>query len=317
MTKGMSFILLIFFFATLPTASLSSLLVGVVTNDAAIICSSSVLTKNGLAMREDFDWIRQLGENCLVGVQGDSSDSEFLLMQLESSNRDHELKFGSSLSCRSIAHLCRRIISKFLRSNQLKVSVLIGGWNSNIGRPSLYWLDSIGTNCFSNSNSNHHSCITELIMRPKRAGAIQEVPYAAHGEGFSFVLGLLDSINRVKSQSSTDKGTEILVKSSAFSYQDLKKKDKSEPSLSEKEIAVIRESPNEIDSMSEPYSSRFSLIGKENNDVKGSILRMNIAEGVSTVRSCMDAARKRTTQILGPCRVKGVTGSGCRDLGFV
>ena len=313
----MSFILLIFFLATLPTASLSSLLVGVVTNDAAIICSSSVLSKNGVAMREDFDWIRQLGEDCLVGVQGDSSDSEFLLMQLESSNRDHELKFGYSLSCRSIAHLCRRIISKFLRSNQLKVSVLIGGWNSNIGRPSLYWLDSIGTNCFSNSNSNHHSCITELIMRPKRAGAIQEVPYAAHGEGFSFVLGLLDSINREKSQSSADKATDFLVESSAFSYQDMKNKDKSEPSLSGKEIAGTRESPDQIDSMGEPYSSQLSFIGKKKIDVRGSILQMNIAEGVSTVRSCMDAARKRTTQTLGRCRVKGVTGSGCRDLGFV
>lgn len=143
-SKRMSFLQRSFFLLTLLTTSFSSLLVGVVTRDAAIISSSGVLSKNGVAMREDFDWIRTLGEACLVGIQGDSSDCEFLLTQLESSNRDHELKFGYSLSCRSVAHLCRRIVAKFLRSNQLKVSVLIAGWNSKIDCPSLYWLDSIG-----------------------------------------------------------------------------------------------------------------------------------------------------------------------------
>lgn len=124
--------------------SLSSLLVGVVTKDAAIISSSSVFSKNGVAMREDFDWIRQVGEQCLVGIQGDSSDCSFLLSQLESSNRDHLLTFGRSLPSSSVAHLCRRIIYKFLRSNQLKVSVLIAGWNNDRNCPSLFWLDASG-----------------------------------------------------------------------------------------------------------------------------------------------------------------------------
>lgn len=124
--------------------SSSSLLIGVVTKDAAIISSTSVFTKNGVAMREDFDWIRQLGDDCLVGIQGDSSDCEFLLSQLESSNRDHEMKFGRSLTCQSAAHLCRKIIAKYLRSGQLKVCALIAGWNSEQNCPLLYWLDSIG-----------------------------------------------------------------------------------------------------------------------------------------------------------------------------
>ena len=115
------------------------------TKDAAIIGSSSVFDKNGVAMSEDYEWVRQLGDDCLVGVQGDSSDCEYLLSQLESASRDHALTFGHSLSCRSVAHLCRRIIAKFLRSSQLKVSVLIAGWNNDISQPSLFWLDSIGT----------------------------------------------------------------------------------------------------------------------------------------------------------------------------
>jgi 20S proteasome alpha/beta subunit len=123
---------------------LSSMLIGVVTKDAVILSSNNVFSKNGVAMRGDFDWIKQLGDDCLVGVQGDSSDCDFLLSQLESSNRDHQMTFGRSLSCRSVANLCRRIISKFLRSNQLKISVLIAGWDGTKGLPLLFWLDSIG-----------------------------------------------------------------------------------------------------------------------------------------------------------------------------
>lgn len=138
-------LLLIFIYLiTLFSCSLSSLLVGLVTKDAVIISSTSVFEKNGVAMRGDYDWIRQLGDECLVGVQGDSSDCEYLLTRLESSDRDHRLKFGRSLPSRSIANLCRKIISNLLRSQQLKVSVLIGGWNHEKNCPSLYWLDSIG-----------------------------------------------------------------------------------------------------------------------------------------------------------------------------
>ena len=135
-------------FITFTCGCLSSLLVGVVTKDAVIISSSNAFTKNGVTMRGDFDWIRQVGDHCFVGVQGDSSDCEYLLTQLESSNRDHVLTFGRSLPSGSVAHLCRRIIAKFLRSNQLKVSVLIAGWNSDRNCPTLFWLDSIGLEAF-------------------------------------------------------------------------------------------------------------------------------------------------------------------------
>lgn len=124
--------------------SFASLLIGVVTSESVILSSNNVFSKNGVAMRGDYDWIRQMGDDCLVGVQGDSSDCDFLLSQLESSNRDHQMTFGRSAPCRSLAHLCRRIIAQNLRSKQLKVSVLIAGWDCDTNCPSLFWLDSIG-----------------------------------------------------------------------------------------------------------------------------------------------------------------------------
>ena len=141
----MSILMTVSVLMVFASMSFASLLIGVVTSDSVILSSNNVFSKNGVAIRGDFDWIRQLGDDCLIGVQGDSSDCDFLLSQLESSNRDHQMTFGRSAPCRSVAHLCRRIIAQYLRSKQLKVSVLIAGWNYNTNRPSLFWLDSIGT----------------------------------------------------------------------------------------------------------------------------------------------------------------------------
>lgn len=149
----------------------SSMLIGLITKDAALLSSTSDFNKNGVAMRADYDWIKQIGRNCLVGLQGDSSDCDYVITQIESINRDNEMTYtDQSLSCRSVAHLFRRIIANNLRTRQLRVCALIAGWDHERNRPILYWLDSIGS--------------------------IQEVPYGAHGDEFSFVWSLLDRKNR-------------------------------------------------------------------------------------------------------------------------
>ena len=149
----------------------SSMLIGLITKDAALLSSTSDFNKNGVAMRADYDWIKQIGTNCLVGLQGDSSDCDYVVTQIESINRDNELTYADqSLSCRSIAHLFRRIIANNLRTRQLRVCALIAGWDHERNRPVLFWLDSIGS--------------------------IQEVPYGAHGDEFPFVWSLLDRKNR-------------------------------------------------------------------------------------------------------------------------
>ena len=139
-------LLIVLLYISFPLVELS-LLFGVVTKDAALICSTSEFSKNGVTMRSDFDWIRKLGEECLVGLQGNPSDCEYLMSILESANREHQLAYADrSMSSHSIAHLCRRVIANSLRSNQLKVCALISGWNREANAPVMYWLDSIGMN---------------------------------------------------------------------------------------------------------------------------------------------------------------------------
>ena len=127
-------------------------------------------------MRADYDWIHQIGQHCLMGLQGDASDCNFISSHIEAINREHELTYNDrSLSCRSIAHLFRKTIADHLRKNRLQVCAMIAGWDRERDCPVLYWLDSIGS--------------------------LQEVPYAAHGNEFPFVWSLLDSKNREASTS--------------------------------------------------------------------------------------------------------------------
>jgi 20S proteasome alpha/beta subunit len=135
-------------------------------------------------------------------------------------------------------------------------------------------------------------------------GAIQEVPYAAHGEGFAFVLGLLDRSNRQKQRVSTDTFPELEdlpVGTSNMMATPIETSDK-------------HSSQVDINSNGIECASDRMLI-KPQNKRKGSLLLMTVDEGVTVIRSCMDAARKRTLGSLGSCRIKGVTGRGCVDLG--
>lgn len=136
------------------------------------------------------------------------------------------------------------------------------------------------------------------------SGAIQEVPYAAHGEGFSFVLGLLDRSNRQKQRVFADTLSEVEdlpIGSSNMVAASIETADKHGSQL-------------DLNSNGDESKSDRMLI-KSQNKRKGSLLLMTVDEGVTVIRSCMDAARKRTLGSLGSCRIKGVTNHGCIDLG--
>jgi hypothetical protein len=137
-----------------------------------------------------------------------------------------------------------------------------------------------------------------------QTGAIQEVPYAAHGDGFSFVLGLLDRHNRLSERSISNgdsDGTGIdLIAVDENSVVDV---------VSEDEVAS-----DTVHTTS--FVRPFPQLGVKRTQPTGSLLRMSTDEGVAMIRSCMDAARKRTLSCLGSYRIKGVSRAGCKDLGI-
>jgi hypothetical protein len=112
------------------------------------------------------------------------------------------------------------------------------------------------------------------------------VPFAAHGQEFSFVLGLLDRKNRNDGHAATDDqlfATEIIAGDGDVSNDCI------------------------------PIQSETSL---QKTKRTGALLQMDLIGGVSVIRSCIDVARKRTVGRLGSFNIKGVTASGCKDLGL-
>ena len=142
---------------------------GLVVRDAALLSSESAFYgPSGVMQKSDMQYITPLpGGRSLLGLRGDQSDCRYLRSQLEAVCSEHCLNFdGRPLSCSAMANYCRHIISKHMRTRPLAVEVLVAGWDDKTDAPVLYWLDEIG--------------------------AMQQVPYAAHGGQFPFIFSVLD-----------------------------------------------------------------------------------------------------------------------------
>jgi 20S proteasome alpha/beta subunit len=164
----------------------STFLFGFTIKDAVYMSStSSFENKGGVSMKEDVHWITNINtKNILIGLIGDYSDCDYLRTELETANTEHMLSYdGKSMKCKSLAHLCRNIIAKHLRSaSPLQVEALIGGIDTPVGwtdaddyrtpplSPELYWVDGVGS--------------------------LQKVSYAAHGSEAAFFLSTMDNLER-------------------------------------------------------------------------------------------------------------------------
>jgi len=155
-------------------------LFGLVTKDTAFLTTTSTFHgPSGVMMQSDKEWITPLaGGRTLLGLRGDPSDCDYLRSQLELVCNEHVLNFnGRPLSCQAIASYCRHLISKQLRSKPLSVQVLVAGWDDKANVPALFWLDEVG--------------------------ALQQVPYAAHGKELPFIFSVLDRTHALRDSASS------------------------------------------------------------------------------------------------------------------
>lgn len=119
------------------------------------------------------------------------------------------------------------------------------------------------------------------------------MPFAAHGQEFSFVLGLLDRKNSNNGHTATD-GLLSTAEMTATGGNIIDNSD-----------------VNGVNCV--PVQSGTSL---QRTKRTGALLQMDLIGGVNVIRSCIDVARKRTVGRLGSFNIKGVTASGCKDLGL-
>ncbi|RYH15421.1 hypothetical protein EON65_31780 [archaeon] len=150
-----------------------SLLFGFKGKDSVVLSSSSKLGPNGLTLKSDFQFIRSLTDDTIVGFFGDHSDIEFLHGELIKLCKEEETLHGRTLSTTTLAEHCRYIITQHFGNHPLSLNVLIAGMCSRNKKAQLYLVDAIGS--------------------------MKDMPYIACGREISFILSLLDNINREKS----------------------------------------------------------------------------------------------------------------------
>ena len=155
-----------------PFFSTSSLIFGAITKECSILSASCNFSPTGLTIKQDVDRIFEIDNSFLVAATGDQCDCDRIVDILRSQNREYVLSFGRSMSCKSLAHFCGKIIYGQLRKDPYQVQILIAGWNGDTNSAIIFWLDSLG--------------------------AIQEVTHAAHGRDFSSILSILDANDHLK-----------------------------------------------------------------------------------------------------------------------
>jgi 20S proteasome subunit beta 4 len=176
--------------STITTMECSFALTG---KDYVIIAADTTAARSIVKMKVDEDKIKTLSPHLLMAYSGESGSStfstdsksfdfSFFLFDLSVLHAGDTIQFAEyiernirlyhirnlyPLRPQSAASWIRRSLAESLRSRSpYTVNLLIGGFDTADKSPHLYWVDYLGT--------------------------MASVPFAAHGYGSYFALGLLD-----------------------------------------------------------------------------------------------------------------------------
>ena len=151
--------------------------------DYVLIASDMSAARSIIRMKSDEDKTKILGPNLVMAYSGEPGDTVQFAEYVERNLRLYQMRYVHPLRPPSAASWIRRSLADSLRSRHpYSVNLLLGGIDLGEtpvhapdgpkGRPSLYWIDYLGT--------------------------IAEVPFAAHGYGSYFVLSLFDRYHNPK-----------------------------------------------------------------------------------------------------------------------
>eukprot|EP00918_Siedleckia_nematoides_P062752 GHVU01136762.1.p1 GENE.GHVU01136762.1~~GHVU01136762.1.p1 ORF type:complete len:201 (+),score=31.91 GHVU01136762.1:86-688(+) len=141
-------------------------LIGIKGKDFVILAADTVAGRSIMALKHDHDKMFQLGSKLAMVVCGESGDTVQFSEYIAKNIQLYKMRNGYELSPRAAANFTRRTQAEYLRSRTpYHVNMLIGGHDKEEG-PQLFFQDYL----------------TSLV----------EVPYAVHGYGGFFTLGIMD-----------------------------------------------------------------------------------------------------------------------------
>ncbi|KAF8547204.1 20S proteasome subunit [Imleria badia] len=132
-----------------------------------IVAADTTSARSIIKMKDDLDKIKELSSHLLMAYSGEPGDTIQFAEYVERNIRLYQIRHLYPLRPSAAASWIRRSLAESLRSrNPYSVNLLMGGYDLAEHKPTLYWIDYLGT--------------------------IVEVPFAAHGYGSYFALSLLD-----------------------------------------------------------------------------------------------------------------------------
>lgn len=160
-------------------------LIGIKFDSFVILAHDNSAGRSVLMMKQDQDKLICLGERLGMVVCGEAGDTVYFGEYIQKNVTLYRMRNGYALSPRAAANFTRKELAESIRSRSPKlVNLLLGGYDPLHSKSHLYFMDYLGT--------------------------MAEVPYAAHGYGSFFILGILDRFHRP--DMTREKGVELLEK---------------------------------------------------------------------------------------------------------
>lgn len=140
---------------------------GIEFDGGVIIAADQVNARSILTYQSNLDKVVQLSSHSAMGVAGPNSDlvnfseyisKNFALYQLSNN--------GLQLSTAAQANFCRNELAVALRKGPYQVNILLGGYDKNTSKGSLYWMDYLAS--------------------------LSKVSYGAQGYASNFCLSVMD-----------------------------------------------------------------------------------------------------------------------------
>ena len=160
-------------------------LIGIKFDAFVLLAHDNSAGRSVVMMKQDQDKLVRLDDKLGMVVCGEAGDTVYFGEYIQKNVVLYRMRNGYALSPHAAANFTRNELAKSVRSrSSYLVNLLLGGYDTRQDQSHLYFMDYLGT--------------------------MAAVPYAAHGYGSFFILGLLDHLYRPAM--SREEAVELLTK---------------------------------------------------------------------------------------------------------
>merc|ERR1711994_454796 len=136
-------------------------------DDFVMVAADQTNARSIMVMKQDQDKFCQLSDRLVMAVSGESGDTTQFAEYIAKNIQLYKMRNGYELSPAAAANFTRRNLADYLRSRTpYQVNLLIAGFDSETGKPELYFMDYLASMIKTN--------------------------FAAHGYGGFFTTALMD-----------------------------------------------------------------------------------------------------------------------------